>query len=133
MFLHRNNDVDFVAKKIGNKELTVASIHGAQDKMQRANTLKKFKSGQISVLVASDVAARGLDIDDIDYVINYDIPTKAEDYQHRAGRTGRMGKSGNSIFICNGFEVSIVEKLQKKMEIEIKEAKLSHGKLSLSN
>ncbi|XSZ47818.1 helicase-related protein [Francisella noatunensis] len=120
VFLHRNNDVDFVTKKIDKLECGVGSIHGEQNKIDRANTIKKFKSGQIKVLVASDVAARGLDINDVDFVINYDIPSKAEDYQHPAGRTGRMGKSGNSILIIKETEFSYVEKLQKKLGIDIK-------------
>ncbi|AFJ43969.1 DEAD/DEAH box helicase [Francisella orientalis] len=120
VFLHRNNDVDFVTKKIDKLECGVGSIHGEQNKIDRANTIKKFKIGQIKVLVASDVAARGLDINDVDFVINYDIPSKAEDYQHRAGRTGRMGKSGNSILLIKESEFSYIEKLQKKLGIDIK-------------
>jgi superfamily II DNA/RNA helicase len=131
VFLHRNDDVNFVTKKLSFNELKIASIHGEQDKVQRANTIRKFKSGEINVLVASDVAARGLDIDDIDYVINYDLPTKPEDYQHRAGRTGRMGKAGQSVLVCNGSDMSVVSKIQKKLGIEILEAKLSHGKFRI--
>lgn len=131
IFLHKNNDVDFVAKKLSYKTLLVGSIHGEQDKVSRENTIRKFKSGELKVLVASDVAARGLDIDDIDYVINYDIPTKAEDYQHRAGRTGRMGRSGQSVLLCNGSEMSIVAKIQKKIGVEIVQAELSHGRFNV--
>lgn len=127
IFLHKNNDVDFVAKKLSTKNSRVGSIHGAQDKLARADTIRKFKSGELTVLVSSDVAARGLDIADIDYVINYDIPTKAEDYQHRAGRTGRMGRPGQSILLCNGNEMSIIAKIQKKLGVEIVQATLTHG------
>lgn len=127
IFLHKNNDVDFVAKKLSTKNSRVGSIHGAQDKLARADTIRKFKSGELTVLVSSDVAARGLDIADIDYVINYDIPTKAEDYQHRAGRTGRMGRPGQSILLCNGNEMSIIAKIQKKLGVEIVQATLAHG------
>ncbi len=69
-------------------------------------------------MVASDVAARGLDIDDVDFVVNYDIPTKHEDYQHRAGRTGRMGKKGNSVLLINISEQTYIEKLQKRINVE---------------
>jgi ATP-dependent RNA helicase DeaD len=127
IFLHKNNDVDFVSKKLSYKALSVGSIHGEQDKISRANTIRKFKSGKLKVLVASDVAARGLDINDIDYVINYDIPTKAEDYQHRAGRTGRMGRHGHSVLLCNSSEMSTVAKIQKQIGLEIVQAELSHG------
>jgi superfamily II DNA/RNA helicase len=119
VFLHKNNDVNFVTKKIDRLEQGVGSIHGEQNKIDRANTIRKFKNGEIKVLVASDVAARGLDINDIDFVINYDIPSKSEDYQHRAGRTGRMGKAGTSILIVKKFELSYIEKLQRKLEVDI--------------
>jgi len=124
IFLHRNNDINFVTKKLAIKYLEIGSIHGEQDKVTRANTLRKFKSGKINILVASDVAARGLDINDIDYVINYDIPTKYENYQHRSGRTGRMGRHGKSVIIANLREMSLIEKLQKKMKLPIEEAKI---------
>ncbi len=117
VFLHRNNDVNFVMKKLDAANMVVGSLHGEQNKIDRANTIRKFKSGQIQVLVASDVAARGLDIDDVDFVVNYDIPTKHEDYQHRAGRTGRMGKKGNSVLLINISEQTYIEKLQKKINV----------------
>ena len=117
VFLHKNNDVNFVMKKLNLGSIVVGSLHGEQNKIDRANTIRKFKKGEIQVLVASDVAARGLDIDDVDYVVNYDIPTKHEDYQHRAGRTGRMGKKGNSVLLVNINEQTYIEKLQKKMEV----------------
>lgn len=117
VFLHKNNDVNFVAKNLKITNITVGSLHGEQNKIDRANTIRQFKSGQLQVLIASDVAARGLDIEDVDFVINYDIPTKYEDYQHRAGRTGRMGKKGNSVFIINQNEQSYIDKLQQKVEI----------------
>ena len=85
----------------------------------------KFKKSEIQILVASDVAARGLDIDGVDYVINYDIPTKHEDYKHRAGRTGRMGSEGNSILLINKSELSNIEKLAKK--ITLSKGKIGFG------
>ncbi|MGQ4002426.1 DEAD/DEAH box helicase [Francisellaceae bacterium CB299] len=129
VFLHRNNDVNFVTKKLEAAKISVGSIHGEQNKVDRANTIRKFKSGQIQVLVASDVAARGLDIDDVDFVVNYDIPTKHEDYQHRAGRTGRMGKKGNSVLLINQNELSYIEKLQKK--VDVVKGKLGFGEYKI--
>lgn len=119
VFLHKNNDVNFVTKKIDQLDCGVGSIHGEQNKIDRANTIRKFKKGEISVLVASDVAARGLDINDVDYVVNYDIPSKVEDYQHRAGRTGRMGNAGHSVLIINKSELSYLEKLERKLNITV--------------
>lgn len=125
VFLHRNYDVNFVTKKLENAKISVGSIHGEQNKIDRANTIRKFKKSEIQILVASDVAARGLDIEAVDYVINYDIPTKHEDYKHRAGRTGRMGKEGNSILLINKSELSNIEKLSKKTTIS--KGKLGFG------
>ncbi|WP_052399179.1 DEAD/DEAH box helicase [Candidatus Francisella endociliophora] len=129
VFLHKNNDVNFVTKKLNAAKINVGSLHGEQNKIDRANTIRKFKKGEIQVLVASDVAARGLDIDNVDFVVNYDIPTKYEDYQHRAGRTGRMGKKGNSVLIISQRELSYIEKLQKK--IILKEGKLGFGEYNV--
>lgn len=131
VFLHRNNDVNFVTKKLEAAKINVGSIHGEQNKVDRANTIRKFKKGETQVLVASDIAARGLDIDDVDFVINYDIPTKYEDYQHRAGRTGRMGKKGNSVLIINQKEFSYIEKLQKQTDIS--EGKLGFGEYKVGS
>ncbi len=117
VFIHRNNDVNFLMKKLNAAKIAVGSLHGEQNKIDRANTIIKFKKGEVQVLVASDVAARGLDIDDVDFVVNYDIPTKHEDYQHRAGRTGRMGKKGNSVLLINKNEQTYIKKLQKKVEV----------------
>lgn len=125
VFLHRNYDVNFVTKKLDNAKISVGSIHGEQNKVDRANTIRKFKKSEIQILVASDVAARGLDIEGVEYVINYDLPTKYEDYKHRAGRTGRMGKEGNSVLIVNKNEISNIEKLAKK--ITISKGKLGFG------
>ncbi len=130
VFLHRNNDVNFVEKKLEGADLAIGAIHGEQNKIDRANTIRKFKTGQIKTLIASDVVARGLDINDVDYVINYDIPTKFEDYQHRAGRTGRMGNIGNSILLVNSSEMSHIEKLERKINNGICKGTLKFGEYS---
>ncbi len=76
---------------------TVVEIHGDKTQMYRSKAVRKFKSGAIKVLVATDVASRGIDIDNVTHVINYEIPSSRESYIHRIGRTGRAGKSGNAI------------------------------------
>jgi ATP-dependent RNA helicase RhlE len=72
-------------------------MHGNKSQSQRQRALKKFKDGHVKILVATDVAARGIDVDDISHVINYDIPQTYDDYTHRIGRTGRAGTQGRAI------------------------------------
>ncbi len=100
IFCNRKSDVDIVAKSMKKYGLDAAAIHGDLDQSQRMRTLAEFRDGSLRFLVASDVAARGLDIPDVSHVFNYDVPSHAEDYVHRIGRTGRAGKEGTTIMIC---------------------------------
>ena len=97
VFCNRKKDVDIVAKSLTVHGHNAAPIHGDLRQSQRMETLAKFKAGEIEFLVASDVAARGLDIPDVSHVFNYDVPSHSEDYVHRIGRTGRAGKKGETI------------------------------------
>ena len=94
VFCNRKVDVDVVAKSMKQHGLDAAPIHGDLDQSQRTRTLDGFRDGSLRFLVASDVAARGLDIPDVSHIFNFDVPSHAEDYVHRIGRTGRAGKSG---------------------------------------
>ncbi len=97
IFCNRKVDVDIVAKSLKKHGLNAEPIHGDLDQSHRMRTLDGFRDGSITLLVASDVAARGLDIPNVSHVINYDVPSHAEDYVHRIGRTGRAGKTGVAI------------------------------------
>ena len=97
VFCNRKKDVDIVAKSLTVHGHSAAPIHGDLAQSLRMETLAKFKSGEIKLLCASDVAARGLDIPDVSHVLNYDVPSHAEDYVHRIGRTGRAGRKGDAI------------------------------------
>ena len=77
-------------------------LHGDMKQQQRDRVMKNFRSGKTEILVATDVAARGIDVDDVEVVFNYDLPQDDEYYVHRIGRTGRAGKTGKSIFLCEG-------------------------------
>ncbi|WP_298675996.1 DEAD/DEAH box helicase [uncultured Lentibacter sp.] len=101
IFCNRKMDVDTVAKSMKKYGLDAAAIHGDLEQSQRMKTLAGFRDGSLRFLVASDVAARGLDIPDVSHVFNYDVPSHAEDYVHRIGRTGRAGKKGTAIMICS--------------------------------
>ena len=100
VFCNRKTDVDLVAKSLKKHGYDAAPIHGDLDQSQRTRTLDGFREGTLRFLVASDVAARGLDIPAVSHVFNYDVPTHSEDYVHRIGRTGRAGRSGKAIMIA---------------------------------
>jgi ATP-dependent RNA helicase RhlE len=95
------------------------AIHGDKGQAQRTETLEAFKSGKLRVLVATDVAARGLDIDDLPSVINFELPHTAEDYVHRIGRTGRAGRSGNAVSLVCTEEKHLLVEIEKLIKIKI--------------
>jgi superfamily II DNA/RNA helicase len=108
IFANRKRDVDVIARSLQRHEFSASPIHGDLDQSARTATLADFKSGKLRFLVASDVAARGLDIPDVSHVFNYDVPHNADDYVHRIGRTGRAGKTGESVtLIIPGDEKSL--------------------------
>lgn len=99
VFCNRKREVDIVAKSLAKHGFSAAPIHGDLPQSARMDTLNKFRDGELQLLVASDVAARGLDIPDVGHVFNYAPPPKDEDYVHRIGRTGRAGREGESFTI----------------------------------
>ena len=101
IFCNRKTDVDIVAKSLKKYGYDAAPIHGDLEQSQRMRTLDGFREGSVRFLVASDVAARGLDIPNVSHVFNFDVPSHSEDYVHRIGRTGRAGRSGTAMMICS--------------------------------
>ncbi|MFW2541767.1 DEAD/DEAH box helicase [Primorskyibacter sp. 2E107] len=99
IFCNRKVDVDIVSKSLSKYGYDAAPIHGDLDQSQRTRTLDGFREGKLRILVASDVAARGLDVPSVSHVFNYDVPGHAEDYVHRIGRTGRAGRAGKALMI----------------------------------
>lgn len=97
VFLRTKRAADKLAKALRERGFTLATIHGDKTQAQRKKALAMFKDNQISILLATDVVARGIDIDDVSHVINFDLPQSAEDYIHRIGRTGRANKVGQAI------------------------------------
>lgn len=116
VFSRTKHGADRIARELHKKKIKSAAIHGDKAQNQRQKALKDFKSGHIRVLVATDIAARGIDIDKLKYVINYDVPEEAETYVHRIGRSGRAGEAGNAISLCEPEEngrIKAIEKLTK--------------------
>ena len=100
IFCNRKTYVDICAKSLKKYGYDAAAIHGDLDQSHRTRTLEAFRNNELRLLVASDVAARGLDIPTVSHVFNFDVPGHAEDYVHRIGRTGRAGRDGKAITIC---------------------------------
>jgi len=100
VFCNRKTDVDIVSQSLKKYGYDAAPIHGDLEQSQRNATLEGFRGGKLKILVASDVAARGLDVPSVTHVFNFDVPSHAEDYVHRIGRTGRAGRDGKTIMLC---------------------------------
>jgi superfamily II DNA/RNA helicase len=113
VFCNRKRDVDIVAKSLKKHGFNAAPIHGDLDQSLRMKTLEQFKSGELQLLVASDVAARGLDIPAVSHVLNFDVPFHADDYVHRIGRTGRAGRSGEAYTLVTSRDFKQVDAIQK--------------------
>ena len=101
-----------LAITLRNLGFAAVPIHGQMSQPKRLGALTKFKSGDANVLIATDVASRGLDIPSVDMVINYDVPTNAKDYIHRVGRTARAGRSGRSVTVVTQYDVEIYQKIE---------------------
>ncbi|MFK7743481.1 MAG: DEAD/DEAH box helicase [Roseobacter sp.] len=119
IFCNRKMDVDVVAKSLKKYGYDSAPIHGDLDQSQRTRTLDGFREGSLRFLVASDVAARGLDVPSVSHVFNFDVPGHAEDYVHRIGRTGRAGRDGKAIMICVPRDEKNLEDIERLVQREI--------------
>jgi superfamily II DNA/RNA helicase len=113
VFCNRKTDVDVVAKSLKKYGYDAAPIHGDLDQSQRTRTLDGFREGTLRFLIASDVAARGLDVPSVSHVFNFDVPGHAEDYVHRIGRTGRAGRDGSAIMICVPRDEKNLESIER--------------------
>jgi superfamily II DNA/RNA helicase len=113
VFCNRKSEVDVVAKSLRSHGFDAQAIHGDLDQSTRTRTLDSFRKGELRLLVASDVAARGLDIPDVSHVFNYDVPHHADDYVHRIGRTGRAGRSGKTYMIVTPADARSLDKVLK--------------------
>ncbi len=121
VFCNTKKMAEDVAVALSREGFNAEALHGDLKQSQRNTVMEKFRYGATSILVATDVAARGIDVNDVEFVFNYDIPQNNEYYVHRIGRTGRVGKEGNSITICSGRRqvlelLDIVHRLRSKIE-----------------
>ena len=123
IFCNTKKGVDFVAKHLKKKNLSADSIHGDMNQKTRDRVMNKFKNGNIKVLVATDVASRGLDISDVEAIINYDVPQNSDDYIHRIGRTARAGKSGFAFTLVARDEITRYNHIKDSNKTKIRELK----------
>lgn len=119
VFLRTKHGAEKLSKHLAEQEFAVASIHGNKSQGQRERALKAFRDGEIRVLVATDVAARGIDIPGVTHVFNYDLPEVPDAYVHRIGRTARAGRDGIAIAFCAADETRLLRDIERLMNIEI--------------
>lgn len=128
VFTRTKRGADKVARKLSTSGISAQAIHGNKSQNNRERTLESFREGSIRVLVATDIAARGLDIDGVSHVVNYELPNVPESYVHRIGRTGRAGASGIAISLCDHEERSLLADIERRIKKKIEHAGSPAGK-----
>lgn len=121
VFTRTKHGADHLVRDLGKMGIVSMAIHGNKTQGQRQNALERFRSGNIKVLIATDVASRGIDIPKISHVFNYELPEETESYIHRIGRAGRAGQTGEAITLCSKEEMGLLYDIEKMMQMEIPE------------
>lgn len=120
IFVRTKHGASRLAQQLEKDHISATAIHGDKTQPQRLQALTDFKQGRVRALVATDVAARGLDIEDLPYVVNFELPTTPEDYIHRIGRTGRAGTKGNAISLASEDEGELLEGIERLLKFKLK-------------
>ncbi|HVJ48719.1 DEAD/DEAH box helicase [Desulfitobacterium sp.] len=129
IFINKSEEIERTVEKLKFHGLDAQAISGASHKVDRRKAMEDFQTGKVHLLVASDLAARGLDIKDVTYIFNLDIPEDPQLYLHRVGRTARAGKSGTAISLATEKEIYFIHKIENTFKIAIELKKLSQGKV----
>src|SRR5271169_1344741 len=119
IFTRTKHGADKVARRLGQSGIAAEAIHGNKSQGQRERALSAFRDGKVKTLVATDIAARGIDVDGVSHVINFDLPNVPETYVHRIGRTARAGAEGIAISLCDGEETAFLRDIEKLIRISI--------------
>jgi ATP-dependent RNA helicase RhlE len=125
VFTQTRRGADRLAQVLTANRYDVVTLHSDRSQSQRNRALESFRSGRVRVLVATDVAARGIDVDDISFVINYEVPASAEDYIHRVGRTARAGRNGSALTMVSPEEEPMLASIERITGVRLERAKLS--------
>jgi ATP-dependent RNA helicase RhlE len=125
VFTQTRRGADRLAQVLTGNKYDVVTLHSDRSQSQRNAALASFRAGHVRVLVATDVAARGIDVDDISFVINYEVPASADDYIHRVGRTARAGRNGSAITLVSPEEESMLASIERSVGIRLERSKLS--------
>lgn len=128
-FVHRNETAEKVASKLAFHKIATADLHGAFDKMERKKAMDDIRAGKVQVLIASDVAARGLDIPGVTHIFNLDAPSQSKAYLHRVGRTGRAGASGVAVSLLTDDEVRLIRRYGTELGIAMNHVRLREGRV----
>jgi superfamily II DNA/RNA helicase len=129
VFVHRNETAEEVAAKLAHHRIPAADLHAASDKRDRKQAMDDFRSARVQVLIASDVAARGLDIKGVTHVFNLDVPTQSKAYLHRVGRTARAGARGQAVTLMTADETRLVRRYEKELGIVMRPVRLREGQV----
>jgi ATP-dependent RNA helicase DeaD len=127
VFQNKSDLIETLTNKLQYHHLNAFALYGNASKEDRRMALQGFRSGKIQILVASDIAARGLDIENLTHIFNFDLPHDAKDYLHRVGRTGRKGNLGTAITIVTKNEVRVIKKFERELKITIQEKEIFKG------
>ena len=127
VFMHRNANAEVLAAKLAHHQIAAVDLHGAHDNARRKKAIDDFRQADAKVLIASDIAARGLDIRGVSHVFNFDIPTQSKDYLHRVGRTSRAGSAGCAVSLMTAQELRLVKRYRSELDIALRVGHLSGG------
>jgi superfamily II DNA/RNA helicase len=130
VFINRSEDTDITTMKLQYHNLKAYGIHGSATKEERKKAMEDFRSGKLQLLIASDIAARGLDIKDVTHIFNLDLPVEPKDYLHRVGRTGRAGKHGTAISIVTEKETAAIRRYERDFSISIEAVDVFKGTIT---
>jgi len=119
VFVRTKVRAERVQKALARFNLDSSTIHSDKDQKERFKVMRKFREGKVLIMIATDVSARGIDIPDVDFVVNYDLPEQSENYVHRVGRTGRGTKKGQAVSFCSEEEKPVLKEIESYLDKEI--------------
>jgi ATP-dependent RNA helicase RhlE len=134
LFCKTKFGADRIIEDLERTQIGCAAIHSNKSQSERERALKAFREGEIRVLVATDIAARGIDVEHVSHVINYNLPENPKNYVHKIGRTGRAGNSGTAISFCVESEAPLLKNIERllKKKLDIDSSQPFHKEISLS-